>query len=62
MYPPHRGEQFSNWRQSAAGAKENEPGWVYVPPTPGTLTVFPGKHESSSLAASVAQGFIVADW
>ncbi|KAF4505756.1 hypothetical protein G6O67_007672 [Ophiocordyceps sinensis] len=42
VYPPHRGEQFSNWRQSAAGAKENEPGWVYVPPTPGTLTVFPG--------------------
>lgn len=23
--------------------KEEDEGWVYVPPTPGTFTVFPGK-------------------
>ncbi|KAM4068075.1 2OG-Fe(II) oxygenase superfamily protein [Hirsutella rhossiliensis] len=42
VYPPQRGGRPVNWRQGAAGDEENEPGWVYVPPTPGTLTVFPG--------------------
>ncbi|OAA40563.1 2-oxoglutarate-dependent ethylene/succinate-forming enzyme [Metarhizium rileyi] len=40
--PPKEGEQYANWRQSAAGMKEDESGWVYVPPTPGVFTVFPG--------------------
>ncbi|PHH77656.1 hypothetical protein CDD80_386 [Ophiocordyceps camponoti-rufipedis] len=40
--PPKEGENFVNWEQSAAGAKENDDGWMYVPPEQGTLTVFPG--------------------
>ncbi|POR33302.1 2-oxoglutarate-dependent ethylene/succinate-forming enzyme [Tolypocladium paradoxum] len=40
--PPQQGERFTNWQQSAAGAKEDESGWVYVPPVPGVFTVFPG--------------------
>lgn len=41
--PPQQGEEFANWKQSVAGMKENESGWVYVPQTPGVFTVFPGK-------------------
>ncbi|KND88345.1 2-oxoglutarate-dependent ethylene/succinate-forming enzyme [Tolypocladium ophioglossoides CBS 100239] len=40
--PPQQGEKFNNWQKSAAGAKENESGWIYVPPVPGVFTVFPG--------------------
>ncbi|KAK5987065.1 2-oxoglutarate-dependent ethylene/succinate-forming enzyme [Cladobotryum mycophilum] len=40
--PPYQGEQFANWEQSAAGLKEGESGWVYVPPVAGAFTVFPG--------------------
>ncbi|KHN94689.1 2-oxoglutarate-dependent ethylene/succinate-forming enzyme [Metarhizium album ARSEF 1941] len=40
--PPRQGETFANWRQGAAGLKEDEAGWMYVPPTPGVFTAFPG--------------------
>ncbi|PKK50379.1 hypothetical protein CI102_4763 [Trichoderma harzianum] len=40
--PPHENERFSNWEKSSAGLRENEAGWVYVPPVAGTFTVFPG--------------------
>ncbi|KAK2592187.1 hypothetical protein QQS21_010106 [Conoideocrella luteorostrata] len=40
--PPYQGESFANWKQSAAGMREDESGWVYVPPVPGVFTVFPG--------------------
>ncbi|KYK56410.1 2-oxoglutarate-dependent ethylene/succinate-forming enzyme [Drechmeria coniospora] len=39
---PPQGGGFANWQQSAAGMKEDEPGWTYVPPSPGVYTVFPG--------------------
>ncbi|EFY99197.2 2-oxoglutarate-dependent ethylene/succinate-forming enzyme [Metarhizium anisopliae] len=40
--PPQQGESFANWKQSVAGMKEDEEGWLYVPPTPGVFTAFPG--------------------
>lgn len=40
--PPGRGERLANWQRSSAGAKEDETGWVYVPPVPSVFTVFPG--------------------
>ncbi|ATY65176.1 2-oxoglutarate-dependent ethylene succinate-forming enzyme [Cordyceps militaris] len=40
--PPHQSEHYANWEKSAAGMREDDSGWVYVPPTPGVFTVFPG--------------------
>ncbi|MFI8105785.1 2-oxoglutarate and iron-dependent oxygenase domain-containing protein [Streptomyces sp. NPDC086023] len=43
--PPVPGEaRPRNWREdeSSAGLWEDEPGWRYVAPAPGVLTVFPG--------------------
>lgn len=40
--PPCNEEHFANWEHSAAGLREDETGWVYVPPVAGTYTVFPG--------------------
>ncbi|MER5928894.1 2-oxoglutarate and iron-dependent oxygenase domain-containing protein [Streptomyces sp. NPDC002054] len=43
--PPLPGEQRPrNWRagESSAGLAEEVPGWRYVTPVPGVLTVFPG--------------------
>ncbi|OAA71551.1 2-oxoglutarate-dependent ethylene/succinate-forming enzyme [Cordyceps fumosorosea ARSEF 2679] len=40
--PPCQGEHHANWEKSAAGLREDESGWVYVPPVPGVFTVFPG--------------------
>ncbi|RCI10733.1 hypothetical protein L249_5175 [Ophiocordyceps polyrhachis-furcata BCC 54312] len=40
--PPREGETFMNWQKSAAGAMEDDDGWMYVPPVNGTITVFPG--------------------
>ncbi|KAL6910172.1 hypothetical protein GGI43DRAFT_2963 [Trichoderma evansii] len=45
--PPHQDEQFANWEKTSAGLRENDPGWVFVPPTAGTFTVFPGKHRNA---------------
>ncbi|KAJ6783930.1 hypothetical protein PWT90_09319 [Aphanocladium album] len=39
--PPMQGEHHANWEKSAAGLREDESGWVYVPPIPGVFTVFP---------------------
>lgn len=47
--PPYQGEQFANWEQSSAGLREDDSGWVYVPPEPGVFTVFPGKPYSENL-------------
>jgi hypothetical protein len=44
--PPYQGERFANWEKSAAGLKEDQVGWVYVPPVPGVFTVFPGMYPS----------------
>ncbi|KAH6610050.1 2-oxoglutarate-dependent ethylene succinate-forming enzyme [Trichoderma cornu-damae] len=40
--PPRQDERFANWEKSSAGLRENDAGWVYVPPVAGTFTVFPG--------------------
>ncbi|KAL1848374.1 hypothetical protein Daus18300_013620 [Diaporthe australafricana] len=40
--PPYQGENYANWEKSAAGMKEDDEGWVYVPPVADTFTVFPG--------------------
>ncbi|MFI1869765.1 2-oxoglutarate and iron-dependent oxygenase domain-containing protein [Streptomyces jumonjinensis] len=43
--PPVSGEHRNrNWlgHESTAGMFENDEPWTYVPPVPGTLTVFPG--------------------
>lgn len=45
--PPYEGESYANWEKSAAGMKEEDEGWVYVPPVPGVFTVFPGKMHPS---------------
>jgi isopenicillin N synthase-like dioxygenase len=36
------GEDYANWQKSAAGMKEDDAGWTYVPPVDGVFTVFPG--------------------
>ncbi|KKY23838.1 putative 2-oxoglutarate-dependent ethylene succinate-forming enzyme [Phaeomoniella chlamydospora] len=40
--PPIENENFSNWETTTAGLKEEDEGWLYVPPVPGVFTVFPG--------------------
>lgn len=40
--PPYQGEEYANWERSTAGLKEDDDGWVYVPPVPGVFTAFPG--------------------
>ncbi|MBW0496253.1 hypothetical protein O181_035968 [Austropuccinia psidii MF-1] len=40
--PPYEGETYANWEKSAAGMKESDEGWLYVPPVADTFTVFPG--------------------
>ncbi|KAL5601451.1 hypothetical protein BROUX41_002562 [Berkeleyomyces rouxiae] len=40
--PPREDEKTQNWAKSAAGLKENEAGWVFVPPVSNVFTVFPG--------------------
>lgn len=40
--PPYQGEKYANWERSTAGLKEDDDGWVYVPPVPGVFTAFPG--------------------
>lgn len=48
--PPYEGENYANWQNSAAGMKEDDDGWVYVPPVPGVFTVFPGMSHVFSLS------------
>ncbi|KAH8589804.1 hypothetical protein B0O99DRAFT_522586 [Bisporella sp. PMI_857] len=40
--PKIEGENTKNWKESAAGKHENDDKWLFVPPVPNTLTVFPG--------------------
>lgn len=40
---PSQDEQFANWKESAAGLREDDKGWVYVPPVEGVFTVILGK-------------------
>jgi hypothetical protein len=40
--PPYKGEEYANWERSSAGLKEDDEGWVFVPPVPGVFTAFPG--------------------
>ncbi|KAL8382468.1 hypothetical protein RB595_006312 [Gaeumannomyces hyphopodioides] len=40
--PPYEDETHANWKESAAGMKEDDERWVYVPPVPGVFTVFTG--------------------
>ncbi|KAH8912138.1 Clavaminate synthase-like protein [Coniochaeta sp. PMI_546] len=40
--PPYQDEEYANWKNSAAGMKENDDGWVYVPPMEDTFTVILG--------------------
>jgi isopenicillin N synthase-like dioxygenase len=47
--PPYQGETYANWEKSAAGMKEDDEGWVYVPPVSDTFTVFPGKQHNLKL-------------
>ncbi|KAL1840663.1 hypothetical protein VTJ49DRAFT_213 [Mycothermus thermophilus] len=39
---PSQQEQFANWKESAAGLREDDDGWVYVPPVDGVHTVILG--------------------
>jgi len=39
---PSADEDFANWEKSAAGLREEDEGWVYIPPAPGTHTVILG--------------------
>ncbi|CRG83534.1 hypothetical protein PISL3812_00886 [Talaromyces islandicus] len=39
---PSKDEKTENWQTSAAGFREDDKGWIYVPPVPGVFTVFPG--------------------
>ncbi|KAF4948795.1 hypothetical protein FSARC_13646 [Fusarium sarcochroum] len=41
--PPQKGDNFANWEKSAAGFKEDDEGWLFVPPAKNVFTVFPGK-------------------
>lgn len=41
--PPYQEEEYANWKNSAAGMKENDDRWVYVPPMEDTFTVILGK-------------------
>lgn len=50
--PPYQGENYANWEKSAAGMKEDDEGWVYVPPVADTFTVFPGKQHQTSKVQS----------
>ena len=43
--PPYQNEEYANWKNSAAGMKENDDGWVYVPPMEDTFTVILGKSD-----------------
>lgn len=40
--PPYSDEKLENWKSSAAGFREHDDRWTYVPPVPGVFTVFPG--------------------
>lgn len=40
--PPQKGDDFANWKTSAAGFKEDAEGWLFVPPAENVFTVFPG--------------------
>ena len=40
---PNQDETFANWKTSAAGLREDDEGWVYVPPVPGVHTVILGE-------------------
>ncbi|KAF7191482.1 2-oxoglutarate-dependent ethylene/succinate-forming enzyme [Pseudocercospora fuligena] len=40
--PPIEGEKYENWKNSAAGAYEDDSKWVYVAPVENVFTVFPG--------------------
>ncbi|KAK3390362.1 hypothetical protein B0H63DRAFT_112316 [Podospora didyma] len=39
---PSQNEKFANWESSAAGLREDDDGWVYIPPVQGTHTVILG--------------------
>ncbi|KAK0715895.1 2-oxoglutarate-dependent ethylene/succinate-forming enzyme [Lasiosphaeris hirsuta] len=39
--PSHK-ERFANWEKSAAGLREDDDGWVYIPPVEGVHTVILG--------------------
>ncbi|KAH7486129.1 hypothetical protein FOMA001_g5055 [Fusarium oxysporum f. sp. matthiolae] len=41
--PPYSDENFANWESSAAGFREDDERWVFVPPAENVFTVFPGK-------------------
>ena len=40
---PCKKEKFANWEKSAAGLREDDDGWVYIPPVEGAHTVILGK-------------------
>lgn len=46
MRPPQNSDDYANWKQSAAGFKEDDEGWMFVPPAENVFTVFPGKPHS----------------
>lgn len=56
--PPRQDEQFANWEKTSAGLRENDAGWMYVPPVAGTFTVFPGKQLKASFRKTSAHAFL----
>lgn len=51
--PPQTSDTHANWERSAAGHGEEDAGWVYVPPSPGVFTVFPGTYSDGSLIKQI---------
>jgi len=52
---PAQDEQFANWEKSAAGLREDDDRWVYVPPVKGVHTVILG-----DMMQYLTRGYMVA--
>ncbi|KAJ9413641.1 hypothetical protein QL093DRAFT_1108387 [Fusarium oxysporum] len=48
--PPYKDDKVANWETSAAGYKEDDERWMFVPPAENVFTVFPGKSAFALLA------------
>jgi hypothetical protein len=58
---PNHDERFANWEKSAAGLREDEDGWVYVPPVEGVHTVILGEPSNPVPPTSQPSAIIVRD-
>lgn len=51
--PPQKSDIHANWERSAAGLGDEGAGWVYIPPSPGVFTVFPGTYSDGGVIKQV---------